>query len=176
MSFDDRIKGPLSRFIDQVTAGVDYFGLYISKVVQQNTDLTLELHPDDPKVPDHSNVPINHGIPGMTVKVAAGARVLLGFVNGDPTQPYAALWESASVTELVLNGTTVKVGADDATEAAIHGDALKSYLDTLVTSLTTFATGLNSGTLVAQGAALVTALGAPLTALGNYRSTVVKVK
>ena len=105
----DRIKGAIVQFIEQVFPRLDYLALYPAKVNAQNSDLTLELRPDDARLPDHSKVPIRHGVPNMQVKVSAGARVLLGFEGGDPSKPVATLWESASVTELVFNGDVIKL-------------------------------------------------------------------
>lgn len=86
---------------------IDTFALYPARVAQQHADGTLELAPDDERLPDASKVPIRLGIPGASVKVAAGARVLLGFEAGDRRRPYASLWESGSVTELKLDATTI---------------------------------------------------------------------
>lgn len=181
MSFSDAIKGPLSMLLRASAPELDYLALYPAKVVTQNADLSLELAPDDARIPGQSKVLIKHGVPGMTAKVSNGARVLLGFANGNPKLPYSALWELATVTELVLNGTVLKLGAGDATQAAVHGDALKTYLDALLTGLNAFANTASTATTAPQIAAAALTLKGVLTVppfapAANYRSTVVKVK
>lgn len=110
----DRVKGGLLRIIMGVVGRTDFHALYPSKVVTQNTDGTLELQPDSAKLKPISKVPIRLGLPGVTVKVAAGARVLLGFEQGDPSRPRALLWEADSMTELVITAATkVTVNAPD---------------------------------------------------------------
>lgn len=101
----DALKKSITGFINGLLAPIDYFALYSSKVVQQDADLSLQVTPDDPRLPGMSKVPINLGIPGATAKVQAGARALLGFANGDPSKPRAFLWESATLTELTIGGT-----------------------------------------------------------------------
>lgn len=92
-----------------VGSRLDRLALYPCRVVAQSADLTrLDLHPDDSRIPPCAGVPIRHGIPGVTVTVAPGARVLLGYAGGDPAQPYAALWEAGNVTSVSFNGGTAK--------------------------------------------------------------------
>ncbi len=86
---------------------LDYTQLYPAVVIAQNADGTLQLLADSPTIrgTGHNNVRIRHGLPGVSVTVSQGARVRIGFENGDPSQPYAALWDTdaASVT---INLTT----------------------------------------------------------------------
>jgi len=99
----DQMTRAISAIVQGLTAHVDYYALYPAKVVSQNDDGTLELRPDDTRLPGLSKIPIRYGIPGLTAKVAAGARILLGFEGGNPHSPIATLWESASVTEIQLS-------------------------------------------------------------------------
>jgi hypothetical protein len=65
--------------------------------VQGQDGMTLDLLPDDEAIRGPGGlqgVPIRHGLPGVSVMVKPGARVLLGFEAGDPRKPYASLWES----------------------------------------------------------------------------------
>ncbi len=102
----DRLTRAVGAVVRHLTAHLDYFALYPAKLVSQNEDGTLELKPDDSRLPGVSKVPIRYGIPGVTVKVASGARVLLGFEGGDPQQPVATLWEKGSVTEMTIDAST----------------------------------------------------------------------
>lgn len=109
MSDLDRMKAALAAYVRSLFAGLDYYASYPAKVVAQNADGTLELQPDDPRIPGLSNVPIRYGVPGVKATVASGARILLGFAGGDPGKPQAELWESASVTRLQVDATTIEV-------------------------------------------------------------------
>lgn len=117
----DRIKAGLAAFVGSMLHRIDYFALYPAKVVAQNADGTLELQPDDTRLPSQSKVPIRLGIPDAAVKVSAGARVLMGFAGGRPEEPIATIWESGTVTELRLNGQAIKLnggGVPVATEGS----------------------------------------------------------
>jgi hypothetical protein len=116
----DRKLSGLTKFIRKVMGSflitqVDYLAAYKCKVVFQNGDGTLELQPDDPRIPPLSNVPIFYGIPGVTATIKAGSRVLLEFANGDPSNRIATVWEKSSVSELVLTADTVTVNATTVT-------------------------------------------------------------
>jgi len=109
----DAIKTHLAALVDLFMRRVDYYALYPAVVVSQNGDKTLELRPESEKLPQGmSTVPIRLGIPGATVTVEAGARVLVGFENGDPKRPYAGLWDTASVVEISINGGSTPVAKE----------------------------------------------------------------
>jgi hypothetical protein len=103
----DRVKGPLAAWVKSLFARVDYLARYPSKVVAQNVDGSLELVPDDSRLPGMSGVPIRYGVPGLKATVLPGARALVGFAGGDPAKPEAELWESASVLKLEVDATLV---------------------------------------------------------------------
>ncbi len=75
---------------------LDYTQLYPAVVIAQNADGTLQLLADSPTIrgTGHNNVRIRHGLPGVSVTVSQGARVRIGFENGDPSQPFAALFDT----------------------------------------------------------------------------------
>jgi hypothetical protein len=118
--FEDSSTGaapPLSRTAREVAAVIesqvgnrlDYSRLYTAKVIKQAFDGALEVLADDPKVRGNgiTRVPIRHGVPGMSVKVANGSRVMIFFENGDPKAPAAALWpDGSSVREVVIEAST----------------------------------------------------------------------
>jgi len=91
--------------------------LYDCTVRAQRADGTLDVEPDDKATlgPALGGVPILHGLPGVRVRVAAGARVLVGFLGGwrevadgeapDGPRPFAALWDTdAAMVEIVIGG------------------------------------------------------------------------
>lgn len=102
-----KLRGGLERLIRWVTRDAFYLGQFTCQVISQAGDGTLDLLPDDLRLRAQGlqSVPIRHGLPGVTVKVTPGARVLLGFDGGDPRQPYAALWHEGSVLEVAIGGT-----------------------------------------------------------------------
>jgi hypothetical protein len=102
----DRLKAALAAFVRSVTSRLDYLALYSCKVLSQNGDGTLELQPDDARLPGLSKVPIRIGVPGVDVKVTPGAKVLLGFAGGDPRQPIAALFDKDSLKEITVTSAT----------------------------------------------------------------------
>ena len=69
----------------------------------------------------------------MTVRVTTGARVLLGFEAGDPARPVATLWESGSVTELVVNGATT--GAARVGDSVARSAAMTTWMDAVSAAL-----------------------------------------
>jgi hypothetical protein len=88
-----------------------YYGVYEASIQGQADDDTVDVLPDDPKLRGDGlqRVPIRHGLPGVTVRVAEGSRCLLGFENGDPSKPYVSLWAAGSVTEIRFGGGTIGV-------------------------------------------------------------------
>ncbi len=100
----DRIRAALDAFVRQRTAGTVYLGQFPAEILAQNSDGTLELRPEDSRLPGLSRVPIRYGLPGVVAKVAAGGRALMGFENGDPSRPVAELWDNASLVELSFAG------------------------------------------------------------------------
>lgn len=113
---------------------LDRLALYPARVVAQSADKTrLDLQPDDVRIPPCAGVPIRHGLPGVTVTVTAGARVLLGYAGGDPAQPYAALWEAGSVVSISVNGGSTRV--------ARVGDTVASHTHSYTDGGTPMTTG-----------------------------------
>lgn len=102
----DRLKGAVADLVRQLTGHTDYHALYPAEVRAQNEDKTLELRPGSTKLPGFSRVAIRHGLPGVTVTVKQGARVLLGFEGGNPEKPYAALWTADSLDTLTVEAET----------------------------------------------------------------------
>lgn len=84
---------------------IDYARMYPATVISQASDGTLEVIADDVKVRGSgiTQVPIRHGLPGVTVEVPADVRVLVFFEDGNPRKPAAALWpDGSSVTKMKI--------------------------------------------------------------------------
>lgn len=100
-------RAALERIIDFVARDRLYLRTFECTVERQADDGTLDLVPDDERIRGTGGlqgVPIYHGLPGVTVTVVQGARVLLQFVGGDPSKPFASLWRSGDIEQISFNG------------------------------------------------------------------------
>ena len=129
-----RILAGLEAIIRRVTSRIDHLALYPSVVHEQDADGTLHLVPEDTRLSSCRGVPIRLGLPGATVKVAAGARVLLGFEAGDPSRPVATLWESGSITELSINGSSVRAAREG--DSVTRSAAMTTWMNSVSSALT----------------------------------------
>jgi hypothetical protein len=109
-------------------------GLYRATVNSAASDgSTLDVTPEDTRIPPAKNVPMRVGIPGAVVVVQAGSVVLIGWERGDPARAYCVpSWESgASVTKLVFPATTVYLGAESGSNFVALANLVKARLDTI---------------------------------------------
>ncbi len=97
---------------------IDACALYWGVIAKQSGNL-VEVMLDSKEIasPAGTVVPLYLGFPGSSV-ACAGARALVGFRNGDPTQPYAIAFEFNSPY------TAIAIGNDSPKEAARKGDAV----------------------------------------------------
>ena len=105
MADTDRLKAAFAAIVQRYIGHTDYHAVYLAEVRGQNDDLTVELRPESPRLADFSRVPLR-GLPGVEVKVKKGARVLLGFENGDPARPYATAFRADSLQEIIVTAET----------------------------------------------------------------------
>jgi len=131
MSLWDRFKASIESVLEQlVGARLDYLARYPARVVSQ-TGNKLELLPDDPRIPGIKGVPILVGVPGLEMTVPPGARVLLMFEGGDPSEPRAEIWASGTPITVTFDAsTTIKFGKNALKGVARHGDTAGPYLIT----------------------------------------------
>ena len=123
-----RLLDALSRLVAALTRRTDYHAFYPARVVAQRGDGTLDLVPDDSaRVAPCTGVPIRTGLPGVTLTVPTGARVLLGFEAGDPARPVATLWDASTVTTVKVNGAATKAARDG--EAVNRSAALDAWFN-----------------------------------------------
>src|SRR5947199_8556008 len=107
----DRTLGAFKRIVAGIVGNwiqgphMDYLASYPATAVTQNGDGTLEIQPDDSRLPSLSSVPIRYGVPGVSAQIANGGRVLLAFAGGDPAKPIATVWESSSVLSLAVTAS-----------------------------------------------------------------------
>lgn len=121
----------LARFRGGFRRLIDYSRQYPSTVSAQRADGTLQLVPDDARMKGSGvdKVRARHGLPGFKVKVLPGARVMLGFDNGDPTKPFAALWDEDGASAIdSIEFTKDGLGAG----FARIGDSVTVFAPTLI--------------------------------------------
>lgn len=112
----DRFRSAFEHAVRAALSRVDYLAMYPAKVVVQDAGGLLEVMPDDQRIPPLTGVPLRLSVPG-SVRVSAGARVLVGFDSGRPDHPYASLWESATLERADLGAATLGVAREtDATD------------------------------------------------------------
>jgi hypothetical protein len=151
----DRLKEALVGVVESILVEladrrVDYRALYPGKVVKQASDGTLEVKPDDERLGSSiTKVPIRTPAPDIVVTVQPGARVLVGFEAGKPSEPYASLWQSGAIVSIAIGGDT---------DAA----SLASRVDAVIDAFTSAAPVAQDG-----GAALQTAVAAVWSAQGE---------
>jgi hypothetical protein len=92
----DRLKDGMTRFVEGVFPQFDFFARYPARVVVQNGQ-ALDVQPDDQRIPGLSGLQMKLGLPGVQVTVQPGARVLVGFDEGNPAAPFVELWEANGV-------------------------------------------------------------------------------
>jgi hypothetical protein len=134
----DRVKQSLFSLVRASSPRAAYTGIYRGVVVSQSGQ-TVDVKLDDPRLPGMSALPIQVGLPGATVEIAAGARMLVAFENGDPAKPIALLWDrGAQARRISLPADLVELGAEGVADAVIKGttyqlaekvflEALKAY-------------------------------------------------
>jgi hypothetical protein len=146
----DRALGAFKAIIERFTGNriigprVDFLASYPATAVTQNGDGTLEIQPDDSRLPSLSSVPIRYGIPGVSAQIANGGRVLLAFAGGDPARPIATVWESASVLSLTVAASVIKLGGAGATEALVKGTSYAGHMAQLATAATALAAAMTT--------------------------------
>lgn len=139
----DRLKAA-GRAVVGLDPMIRYRCLYRCKVVGQSGD-TVDVRPYDASLPDMARIPLRHGVPGLKVQVTPGCSVQVGFDDGRPDRPFAALWSTdAAAVRVVLEGTSVELGNAYPVDFAIKGT-----------------------TQIAQLVAVMTAIGEGMTALGQ---------
>lgn len=159
---------PLARLVHRILRRMRYpFSRSIAgKAVAQDADGTFQVQPDDGEYPPTTGVPPRYGIPGVTCKVAPGARCAVSYEDADPGRPVVTSWGKSTLQELVI--------AEGSQGAARVGDTVAC--GTLV--LTVVAPGVLSGTYTDPfGVVTPVASGAPIVLKGKITSgsSIVKV-
>jgi hypothetical protein len=119
-----RGRAPLVASVRGALPQIDYLTTYRAKVVAQSADgKTLDLQPDDARLPGMQQVPLRLGLPGVIALLAPGAFVEVGWDGGDPSQPHAKLFEGGeTVTKLVVKATMVYLGDEAGAKQLVTKD------------------------------------------------------
>lgn len=105
----DRFKSSFTSLVRATMREVDHHKPYAARVVLQDADGTLQLRPDDERLPGLTGVPIRYGVPGVTAKVPPGARCVVEFEQGDPRTPIVTGFEPGAILELSFDGGSQSV-------------------------------------------------------------------
>lgn len=139
--------GPVA--LDRLAAGIrealpriDYQAFYEFEVAGQSGD-TLDVQPVDLRLgfPALAKVPMRPALAGSTPTLAARTRVLVGWVNGDPSRPYVSHYAQTSGDGGIPDELTLRAGAtgaypnEHATSAEamvnMHANVLNAFALTL---------------------------------------------
>ena len=113
----------------QALPRIDYFGQYECKVLAQSSDLsTVDVLPVVAKFAGLQRVPLRLGLPGVTAQFAPGAKVLLGWKGGDPSQPFASLHFGGET----LTALTIGSAADNVATKADLSALLTAISNTVI--------------------------------------------
>jgi hypothetical protein len=150
----------LTKAIKQLArpAHLDYLALYPGSVLKDYGDMHVDVQVDDPRLGALTRVPIWLGLPGVSVKVSPGARVLVGFHQGDPELRYCDLWRGEGLREVQLtasvkvtvNAPLVELGGSGGSSVLLQGQPL-----TFVFSTTPVANVPTTGTVQSGGSSKV---------------------
>lgn len=124
----DPMRAAFAGAVRRVMRHVDYHAHYAGRVVSQAANLSLDVQLDVDTMPPVSGVRLAMLAPQVEVKVLPGARVLIGWQDGDPQKPYASLWEGGSLTSIAIAGSS---------DAAALASLVLGQLQNIATALTT---------------------------------------
>ncbi len=126
----DRLGAAFDQCVESALPSVDYAAWYNCQVVSQNADGSVDLQPNVSYIPSQKNIQLLFPFPGVKITVQEGAQVLLGWSNGDPAYPVAALWAGGSPGDLqtlsIAAAQSVSIGANAVLAAARETDPISA--------------------------------------------------
>lgn len=100
----DRLRESLLSIIDAATRRTRFHARVRARVVEVLGDGRVSTMPESPGTPPLPALPLRFGLPGVLRAIGkAGARVVVGWAEGDPAQPYVAAWDASQLEELVFD-------------------------------------------------------------------------
>lgn len=129
---DRGFRASVNAIINQETAGIDYFTFYDATVITQSADmLSVDVRPGDQRLSGITRVPLRHGLPGVTVQVTPGATIRIGWDRGNPSMPYAALWQGGETAiSIVVSSASIMLGGNGLfplTEGVVLGSGIDTF-------------------------------------------------
>lgn len=113
----DNAAEALREFVRETMRGVEWYPSFSARVAVQRSDGTLDVYPDDRRLPPVTSVRLRLPVPGAKLTVPPGSQVTILFENGDPRQPVAVAYGTgnppnavALVTDGVNCGSIVIAG------------------------------------------------------------------
>lgn len=113
------VAGLVDALVARSTAPLDLLALYVARVVSTNGDETVDIIPDDARIPHLAHVPLR--IAGVSsIRLLPGTSVLLAHENGDPSKPvvvgiYSGPVQSIATTaieSIAMTAPLVKAGGE----------------------------------------------------------------
>jgi hypothetical protein len=123
---------------------IQYRCLYRGKVIAQSGDLQkVSVRPFDDSVPDMADIPIRHGIPGAKVQVENGCTIQIGWDDGQPDKPFAALWSAeASAMRVIFVSPSLELGIEQPPDYAFKGTSENAAIGQFLDALDTYASAI----------------------------------
>lgn len=109
----DRLDAAMRDATASSIPDVDYGGWYDAAVVGQDGG-TIDIKPDDPRLPSMGSVPLLFGLPGVSASGIAAGRVLVGWSGRDPSKPRAVLFDPNNTVQQMLIAVLVQLILGDA--------------------------------------------------------------
>jgi len=107
----DNAAEPLREFIRETMRGTEWYPSFSARVGVQRGDGTLDVYPDDKRLPSLTGVRIRVPAPGAQLMVPPGTQVTILFENGDPRQRVAVAYgEGNPAVAAALVGDAVDLG------------------------------------------------------------------
>jgi hypothetical protein len=144
----DRVRAAMFALAQQAasrTGVIDYSRKYPATVVSQAgnlIDVQPELVNGKPLLGDMGSVPLWLGVPGARVSGIEGGRVMVGWSGGDPSAPYATLFDGGETPDtLTLLATTLLALGGPGGQPPMLGGPTMNYLGLLATAINAIVPG-----------------------------------
>lgn len=112
----DRARAALGAAVQDEARAMAYGFCYPCTVLKDWGDMTLDLQPDDSELlPALEKISLRLGLPGVRIKLKAGARVWLAFDNAEADKPLCYLFETGQIEKFEMTtglGQTINVDDD----------------------------------------------------------------
>lgn len=141
----DRFDAAIRDAVLSSIPDVDYGALYTGRVISQDGG-TVDVAPDDQRLPSMGSVPLNVGLPGASVDGTAGGRVLIGWAARDPSKPYAVSFDTNNTVQTMLLAVIgmLTLGSNVAAEPFLKAITTNAAWAALATAFATYLAGIQT--------------------------------